>query len=66
MSSSSLFDQFDDLDIAPLDQFDPKDWDTWSGVDCPVCGVPWGTGGCHRCLLVAAQIFDFEDRLDEL
>lgn len=55
VSSSIPFDD-DEVDI-----FDP-----WAGEDCPVCGVPPGTGGCPRCFLIAAECFDIEDHLDEL
>lgn len=69
-SSSNPYDdhlnEFGHLDTDPLEQSDWLDWDSWAGTDCPVCGVPWGTGGCHRCLLISAEIFELEDHLDEL
>ena len=66
-SSSSRFEEeFDTVDSAPLSDFEPLDWDSWGGEECPVCGVPWGTGGCFRCLFIAAEVFDVEDHLDGL
>jgi len=35
-------------------------------IDCPVCGVPYGYGGCHRCLAIACVVFEQEDYMDEL
>lgn len=58
LSPSEEFGSFD------FGVFSPKNAD--ESDECPVCGVPIGTGGCPRCFLLSARIFEIEDWMDEL
>lgn len=59
-------DEFGTFDIDTEDLCDTYSAHIYSTLECPVCGVPWGTGACFRCIAVAADTFAMEDYLDGL